>query len=70
MTTLQSHKTHTSVAKTLRNAGYQATCERNKDFDFNEYEVKIKGINENELKDLYNIVFDLYNNTMINLIAN
>jgi len=68
MTTLQSHKTHKRVAKTLRYSGYKATCVRNNDFDFNEYEVKIKDISEAELKELYNIVFSLFNNTMINLI--
>ena len=69
MTTLQSHKTHTRVAKTLRYSGYNATCVRNNNFDSNEYEVKIKGISEVELKELYNVVFGLFNNTMINLIS-
>jgi hypothetical protein len=70
MTTIQSHKVHTSVAKALRFSGYKATCLRNNDFDFNEYEVSIKGINEIELKELYNIVFSMFNNTMINLKIN
>ena len=69
MTTIQSHKVHTKVAKVLRFSGYKATCVRNASFDFNNYEVEIKGIKENELKELYNIVFAIFNNTMINLIA-
>lgn len=69
MTTIQSHSTHTKVAKTLRNAGYKATCVRNNNFDTNEYEVEIKNISEIELKELYNVVFRMFNNTMINLIA-
>jgi len=69
MTTIQSHKVHTKVAKTLRYAGYKATCVRNANFDFNNYEVQVKGINENELKELYNVVFGIFNNTMINLIS-
>ena len=69
MTTIQSHKVHTKVAKVLRFSGYKATCVRNANFDFNNYEVEIKGINEIELKELYNIVFGMFNNTMINLIA-
>jgi len=69
MTTIQSHKAHSKVSKFLRNAGYKATCIFNKDFDFNQYEVQIKGISENELKELYNVVFGIFNNTMINLIA-
>jgi hypothetical protein len=68
MTTLQSHKTHTKVAKILRYSGYSATCVRNNNFNSNEYEVKIKGISETELKELYNICFSMFNNTMINLI--
>jgi len=68
MTTLQSHKTHTKVAKVLRLSGYAATCVRNNNFDSNEYEVKIKGISQSELKELYNVVFGLFNNTMINLV--
>ena len=68
MTTLQSHKTHKKVAEILRYSGYKATCVKNNKFDSNEYEVKIKGIEENELKELYNIVFKMINNTMINLI--
>lgn len=68
MTTLQSQATHKQVAKTLRYSGYKATCVRNNNFESNEYEVKIKGINETELKELYNVVFSLFNNTMINLI--
>ena len=68
MTTLQSQTTHKKVAKTLRYSGYNATCVINKGFDFNNYEVKIKGISEVELKELYNVVFSLFNNTMINLI--
>jgi hypothetical protein len=69
MTTIQSHKAHFKVAKTLRFSGYKATCIFNKDFNFNQYEVQIKGISENELKELYNVVFGIFNNTMINLIA-
>ena len=69
MTTIQSHKVHNKVSKVLRFSGYKAICVRNADFDFNEYEVQIKGIKENELKELYNIVFAMFNNTMINLIA-
>jgi len=69
MTTIQSHKVHTKVAKVLRFSGYKATCVRNANFDFNNYEVEIKGIKENELKELYNVVFGIFNNTMINLIA-
>lgn len=67
MTTIQSHKIHSKVAKFLRNAGYKATCIFNKDFDFNQYEIEIKNISQNELKELYNIVFSIFNNTMINL---
>jgi len=69
MTTLQSQKTHKKVAKILRYSGYKATCIMNKDFNFNQYEVQIKGISSNELKELYNVVFSMFNNTMINLIA-
>jgi len=69
MTTIQSHKAHSKVANFLRNAGYKATCIFNKDFDFNQYEIQIKGISENELKEVYNVVFGIFNNTMINLIA-
>jgi hypothetical protein len=69
MTTLQSQTTHSKVARTLRHSGYKATCVRNNKFDANEYEVKIKGISQTELKELYNVVFSLFNNTMINLIA-
>ena len=69
MTTLKSHSTHTKVAKVLRTSGYKATCVKNNNFDFNNYEVKIQGIDANELKELYNVVFNLFNNTMINLIA-
>lgn len=69
MTTTQSHKVHTKVAKILRFSGYKATCIFNKDFDFNQYEVQIKNITDNELKELYNIIFGMFNNTMINLIA-
>ena len=39
MTTLQSQTTHKLVAKTLRHSGYKATCVRNENFDFNNYEV-------------------------------
>jgi hypothetical protein len=70
MTTIQSHKIHTAVAKVLRFSGYKATCLRNNDFNFNEYEVSIKGINEIELKKLYNICFNMFNNKMINLKIN
>ena len=69
MTTIQSHKVHSSVAKFLRNANYKATCIFNKDFNFNQYEIQIKGISENELKEVYNVVFGIFNNAMINLIA-
>jgi len=69
MTTLKSHSTHTKVAKVLRTSGYKATCVKNNNFNSNQYEVKIKGIDSNELKELYNIVFEMFNNTMINLIA-
>lgn len=69
MTTLQSQATHKQVAKVLRFSGYKATCVRNNEFDFNNYEVQIKGISQNELKELYNVVFGIFNNTMINLIA-
>ena len=69
MTTLQSQKKHKLVAKTLRYSGYNAVCVMNKNFDFNQYEVQIKGIKEAELKELYNVVFGMFNNTMINLIA-
>jgi hypothetical protein len=69
MKTIQSHKVHSKVAIFLRNAGYKATCVFNKDFDFNQYEIQIKGISENELKEVYNAVFGIFNNTMINLIA-
>jgi hypothetical protein len=68
MTTIQSHKVHSKVAKTLRFSGFKANCIFNKDFNFNPYEVQIKGISENELKELYNICFSMFNNTMINLI--
>ena len=44
MTTIQSHKVHNKVSKVLRFSGYKAICVRNADFDFNEYEVQIKGI--------------------------
>jgi hypothetical protein len=69
MTTLQSHKTHKKVANILRLSGYKATCIMNKDFNFNQYEVQIKGISSSELKELYNVVFSMFNNAMINLIA-
>ena len=68
MTTLQSQTTHNKVARTLRYSGYKATCVRNNNFYANEYEVKIEGISEVELKELYNVVFSLFNNTMINLV--
>ena len=67
MTTIQSHSVHTRVAKTLRNAGYKATCVRNE--EFNDYEVKIKNVKEEEMKELHNIIFKMFNNSMINLIA-
>jgi diphthamide synthase subunit DPH2 len=69
MTTLQSHTAHKLVAKTLRYSGYKATCVKNDNFDFNNYEVIVKNISENELKELYSIVFRMFNNTMINLIS-
>ena len=68
MTTIQSHKVHTKVATFLRNGKYNAKCVRNESFDFNNYEVQIKGINESELKELYNVCFSVFNNTMINLV--
>jgi hypothetical protein len=69
MTTIQSHKVHTKVAKFLRFAGYKATCVFNKDFDFNQYEIQIKNISDDELRVVHNIVFKIFNNTMINLIV-
>jgi hypothetical protein len=70
MTTLQSQTTHKLVAKTLRYSGYKATCVRNKNFNFNNYEVIVKGINNDEVKQLQQMFSSMLNNSMINIINN
>ena len=70
MTTLQSQTTHKLVAKTLRYSGYKATCVRNENFDFNNYEVIVKGIDSNEAKELQQRFFSMLKNSMINIINN
>lgn len=70
MTTLQSQTTHKLVAKTLRYSGYKATCVRNENFNFNNYEVIVKGINNNEAKQLQQMFSSILNNSMINIINN
>ena len=70
MTTLQSQTTHKLVAKTLRYSGYKATCVRNENFNFNNYEVIVKGINNDEVKQLQQMFFSMLNNSMINIINN
>ena len=70
MTTLQSQSTHKLVAKTLRYSGYKATCVKNNNFDFNNYEVIVKGINSNEAKELQQRFFSIFKNSMINIINN
>lgn len=70
MTTLQSQTTHKLVAKTLRYSGYKATCVRNENFNFNNYEVIVKGINNDEVKELQQMFSSMLNNSMINIINN
>jgi hypothetical protein len=70
MTTLQSQTTHKLVAKTLRYSGYKATCVRNENFNFNNYEVIVKGINNDEVKQLQQMFSSMLNNSMINIINN
>lgn len=70
MTTLQSQTTHKLVAKTLRYSGYKATCVRNENFDFNNYEVIVKGIDSNEAKELQQRFSSMLKNSMINIINN
>lgn len=70
MTTLQSQTTHKLVAKTLRYSGYKATCVRNENFNFNNYEVIVKGINNDEVKQLQEMFSSMLNNSMINIINN
>ena len=70
MTTIQSQKTHKLVAKALRYSGYKATCVRNENFDFNNYEVSVKGINTGEAKELQQMFSSMLKNSMINVIAN
>jgi hypothetical protein len=70
MTTLQSQTTHKLVAKTLRYSGYKATCVRNENFNFNNYEVIVKGINNDEAKQLQQMFSSILNNSMINIINN
>jgi len=70
MTTIQSQRTHKLVAKTLRYSGYKATCVRNENFDFNNYEVLVKGINTDEAKELQQTFSSMLKKSMINVIAN
>ena len=70
MTTLQSQSTHKLVAKTLRYSGYKATCVRNENFDFNNYEVIVKGIDNNQAKELQQMFSLMLKNSMINIINN
>jgi len=70
MTTLQSQTTHKLVAKTLRYSGYKATCVRNENFNFNNYEVIVKGINNDEAKQLQQMFALMLNNSMINITNN
>lgn len=70
MTTLQSQTTHKLVAKTLRYSGYKATCVRNANFDFNNYEVIINGVDVKQAKELQQMFSSMLKNSMINIIAN
>jgi len=70
MATITTQKTHKLVAKTLRYSGYNATCVRNESFDFNNYEVSVKGINTDEAKELQQMFSSMLKNSMINVIAN
>jgi hypothetical protein len=70
MTTLKSQTTHKLVAKTLRYSGYKATCVRNENFNFNNYEVIVKDINNDEVKQLQQMFALMLNNSMINITNN
>ena len=68
MTTIQSYNVHNKVAKIIRTFGINAKCVNNKDFDFNNYEVHIKNESEEVVKELTKMMFEIFNNTMINII--
>jgi hypothetical protein len=70
MTTLQSQTTHKLVAKTLRYSGYKATCVRNTNFDFNNYEVVVNGVDATQAKELQQMFSSMLKNSMINITAN
>ena len=67
MTTLQSQKLHQKVAIFLRNGKYNAKCVMN--VELMDFEVKVKGISENELKEVLTVVWGLFKRTDINVIA-
>ena len=67
MTTFQSQKLHTSVAKTLRYSGFKnAKCRFNAEMQ--DFEIQIKGISEDLLKDTLTEIWGLYKRTDINIL--
>jgi hypothetical protein len=66
MTTLQSQKLHQKVATFLRNGKYNAKCVMN--VELMDFEVKVKGISENELKEVLTVVWNLFKRTDINVV--
>ena len=67
MTTFQSQKLHTSVSKTLRYSGFKnAKCKFNNEMQ--DFEIQIKGISEELLKDTLTAIWSLYKRTDINIL--
>ena len=66
MTTIQSQKLHSEVASFLRRGKYDAKCVMNK--ELMDFEVKVKGIDSNECKEILTIVWRLFKRTDINII--
>jgi len=69
MTTIQSYNVHNQIAKIIRSFGMNAKCVNNKDFDFNNYEVRIKGATEKEIFTLTNMMMEKYNNALLNIVS-
>jgi hypothetical protein len=67
MTTFQSQNLHTAVAKMLRYAGLKnAKCRFNKELQ--DFEIHVKGISDDELKDTLSAIWSLYKRTDINIL--
>jgi hypothetical protein len=69
MTTIKSHKVHTQIAKIIRSFGIDAKCVNNKDFNFNNYEVRVKGASKEEIFSLTNMMMKKYNNLLLNIVS-